>query len=77
MTSSRKKKAVKETLFTVGTGLMINWPVSIIFLYISIETLGLGILGTSVVQTVGMTFVALTRVYAIRMYFTRNEQDRI
>jgi len=77
MTSSRKKKAVKETLFTVGTGLMINWPVSIVFLYISIETLGLGILGTSVVQTVGMTFVALTRVYAIRMYFTRNEQDRI
>jgi hypothetical protein len=77
MTSSRKKKAMKETLFTVGTGLMINWPVSIIFLYISIETLGLGILGTSVVQTVGMTFVALTRVYAIRMYFTRNEQDRI
>ena len=77
MTSSRKKKAVKETLFTVGTGLMINWPVSIIFLYISIETLGLGVLGTSVVQTVGMTFVALTRVYAIRMYFTRNEQDRI
>jgi|TARA_B110000977_G_C10931501_1_gene437275 hypothetical protein len=77
MTSSRKKKAVKETLFTVGTGLMINWPVSIVFLYISIETLGLGVLGTSVVQTVGMTFVALTRVYAIRMYFTRNEQDRI
>ena len=77
MTSSRKKKAMKETLFTVGTGLMINWPVSIIFLYISIETLGLGVLGTSVVQTVGMTFVALTRVYAIRMYFTRNEQDRI
>jgi hypothetical protein len=77
MTSSRKKKAVKETLFTVGTGLMINWPVSIIFLYISIETLGLGVLGTSVVQTVGMTFVALTRVYAIRMYFTRNEQNRI
>jgi len=77
MTSSRKKKAMKETLFTVGTGLMINWPVSIIFLYISIETLGLGILGTSVVQTVGMTFVALTRVYAIRMYFTRNEQNRI
>ena len=77
MTSSRKKKAMKETLFTVGTGLMINWPVSIIFLYISIETLGLGVLGTSVVQTVGMTFVALTRVYAIRMYFTRNEQNRI
>ena len=77
MTSSRKKKAMKETLFTVGTGLMINWPVSIVFLYISIETLGLGVLGTSVVQTVGMTFVALTRVYAIRMYFTRNEQDRI
>jgi len=77
MTSSRKKKALKETLFTVGTGLMINWPVSIVFLYISIETLGLGVLGTSVVQTVGMTFVALTRVYAIRMYFTRNEQDRI
>jgi len=77
MTSSRKKKAVKETLFTVGTGLIINWPVSIVFLYISIETLGLGVLGTSVVQTVGMTFVALTRVYAIRMYFTRNEQDRI
>jgi len=77
MTSSRKKKAMRETLFTVGTGLMINWPVSIVFLYISIETLGLGILGTSVVQTVGMTFVALTRVYAIRMYFTRNEQDRI
>jgi|TARA_R110000744_G_scaffold263587_1_gene377879 hypothetical protein len=77
MTSSRKKKAVKETLFTVGTGLMINWPVSIVFLYISIETLGLGVLGTSVVQTVGMTFVALTRVYAIRMYFTRNEQNRI
>ncbi len=65
----RQKKAWKETCVTVFTGLIINWPISLGFLYLCIDILELNTLTTSIVMTFGMTLVALVRVFTIRMYY--------
>ena len=67
--NQKQRKAVKETLVTVFTGLVINWPISLGFLYLCIDILELSTLATSIVITIGMTIVALLRVYTIRMYY--------
>ena len=69
----RKKKAIKETLVTVFTGLVVNWPISLGFLYLCIDILELSTLSTSIVVTLGMTVVALLRVYTIRMHYSKND----
>jgi|TARA_B110000196_G_scaffold263154_1_gene235281 hypothetical protein len=74
----RQKKAIKESAITVFSGMMINWPVSIVFLYWFIDVLKLDIFITSIYMTIGFTFVALLRVYIIRMILSKkDEQDRI
>ena len=74
----RQKKAMKESVITVFSGMMINWPVSIVFLYWFIDVLKLDIFITSIYMTIGFTFVALLRVYIIRMILSKkDEQDRI
>ena len=74
----RQKKAMKESAITVFSGMMINWPVSIVFLYWFIDVLKLDIFITSIYMTIGFTFVALLRVYIIRMILSKkDEQDRI
>ena len=65
----KRKKVWKETCVTVFTGLVINWPISLGFLYLCIDILKLETLATSIVMTIGMTCVALLRVYTIRMYY--------
>jgi len=65
----RQKKAWKETCVTVFTGLIINWPISLGFLFLCIDILKLDTLATSIVMTFGMTLVALVRVFTIRMYY--------
>jgi len=65
----RQKKAWKETFVTVFTGLIINWPISLGFLFLCIDILKLDTLATSIVMTFGMTLVALVRVFTIRMYY--------
>ena len=67
--NQKQRKAVKETLVTVFTGLVSNWPISLGFLYLCIDILELSTLATSIVITIGMTIVALLRVYTIRMYY--------
>ena len=67
--NQKQRKAVKETLVTVFTGLVINWPISLGFLYLCIDILELSTLATSIVITIGMTLVALVRVFTIRMYY--------
>ena len=67
--NQKQRKAAKETLVTVFTGLVINWPISLGFLYLCIDILELSTLSTSIVVTVGMTLVALLRVFTIRMYY--------
>jgi len=67
--NAKQKKALKETFVLVFTGLIINWPISLGFLYLCIDVLELSTLWTSIVVTVSMTFVALFRVFTIRMYY--------
>ena len=69
----QKKEAIKETLVTVFTGLVVNWPISLGFLYLCIDILELSTLSTSIVVTLGMTVVALLRVYTIRMHYSKDD----
>ena len=71
--NKKKTEAIKETLVTVFTGLVINWPISLGFLYLCIDILELSTLSTSIVVTIGMTVVALLRVYTIRMHYSKND----
>ena len=67
----RKMKAFKESLVTVGSGLVINWPISVSLLYIFIDILELSTLLVSIYLTLTFTFIAVIRVYLIRMFFSR------
>ena len=69
----RTKLAIKETSVTVFTGLVINWPISLGFLYLCIDVMQLSTLMTSVVITVGMTIVSLLRVFTIRMHYSKDD----
>ena len=69
----KTKEAIKETFVTVFTGLIINWPISLGFLYLCIDVMELSTLWTSIVVTIAMTLVALLRVFTIRMYFMKGE----
>ena len=69
----RTKLAIKETSVTVFTGLVINWPIGLGFLYLCIDILDLSTLSTSIVITIGMTVVALLRVFTIRMHYSKDD----
>jgi len=69
----RTKTAIRETLVTVFTGLIINWPISLGFLYLCIDILDLSTLSTSIVITIGMTVVSLLRVFTIRMHYSKDD----
>ena len=72
--NKRQKKVLKESVVTVFTGMLINWPVSIVFLYLFIDIMKLGILEASIYMTIGFTIVALVRVYIIRMIFEKENE---
>ena len=68
--SVKSRKIHKETATTGGTGLLINYPLNLLGLYICIDVLQMNssvAIGTSI--TIAMTFVAYTRVYTIRRWF--------
>jgi hypothetical protein len=76
--NKRQKKAMKESVITVFSGMMINWPVSVVLLYLFIDVMKLDIFITSIYMTMGFTIVALIRVYVIRMIISKkDEQDKI
>ena len=65
----------KETFTTVFTGLLINYPLNLLGLYICIDIFGMTSafhIGTTI--TAFMTFVAYTRVYIIRRYFYKHQR---
>lgn len=73
--SESSRRIHKETATTVFTGLLINYPLNLIGLYILIDKLQWTNsihIGTTI--TAYMTFIAYTRVYIIRRYFY-NTQD--
>jgi hypothetical protein len=62
----------KETLTTVGTGLIVNYPLNLLGLYICIDLLEWTdsfTIGTTI--TAWMTVVAYTRVFIIRSYYDK------
>jgi hypothetical protein len=70
--SPRSRQRHKETFTTVGTGLLINYPLNLVGLYVTITLLGMTDpfwIGTTI--TAFMTFVAYVRVYLIRRYYDR------
>ena len=71
--NQKKIEAIKETFVTVFTGLIINWPISLGFLYLCIDVMELTTLRTSIVVTIAMTLVALLRVYTIRMHYSKDD----
>ena len=70
--SLKSRQRHKETFTTVGTGLLINYPLNLVGLYVTITLLGMTDpfwIGTTI--TAFMTFVAYVRVYLIRRYYDR------
>ena len=73
--NKRQKKAMKESVITVFSGMMINWPVSVVLLYLFIDVMKLDIFITSIYMTIGFTFVALIRVFIIRMILSKKDES--
>ena len=70
--SIQSRKRHKETATTVGTGLLINYPLNLFFLWFFMTVMEIDdpfILGTTV--TCIMTFVAYARVYLIRRHYDK------
>jgi len=68
--SPKTRKIHQETITTVFTGLLINYPLNLLGLYICIDLLGWSdtfLIGTTI--TLWMTLVAYTRVFLIRRHF--------
>ena len=73
----RQMNAMKESLVTVGSGLVINWPISLALLYIFIDILELSTFMVSILVTGCFTFIAVIRVYLIRMFFTKPAEEKM
>ena len=69
--NKRQKKALKESIVIVGAGFVINWPISFVLLYWFIDVLDLSSFTVSILLTGCFTIVAIIRVFAIRMWFTK------
>ena len=73
--NKRQKQAMKESAITVFSGMLINWPISIVFLYVFIDVMKLDIFITSIYMTLGFTIVALIRVFVIRMWYSKDDYE--
>ena len=69
----KTKEALKETFVTVFSGLVLNWPLSLGFLYLCFDILELSTFAASIWITAGFTLVAIARVFTIRMYYIKDE----
>jgi hypothetical protein len=70
--SEKSRQRHKETAVTVGTGLLVNYPVNLFFLWLFMEVFFIDnplLLGTII--TAAMTVIAYTRVYLIRKYYDK------
>ena len=68
----------KETATTVGTGLIINYPLNVFLLFLFIDVFAWSntfLIGTVVTGII--TLVAYTRVYIIRNYFNNRGWARV
>lgn len=63
----------KESAVIVLTGTLVNYPLSLLFLWLSLDVMGMGTLSSGTFTTLCLTLVAYARVYYIR---TRYESGR-
>lgn len=73
--SKTTRKLHKETFTAVGTGLLVNYPLNMILLYVFLDVLewtDTVIIATCITGL--MTVVAYSRVYIIRRHFSRQER---
>ena len=73
--NNRTKTAICETIVTVFTGLIVQWPLNLVLLYIALDVFGLTVFWTSVFATGGMTLAAFVRIFYIRMYYSKDVRD--
>ena len=68
-------RVVKESVVIVLTGTIINYPLSLFFLWLFIEKFEIkSVFWIGTWSTVAMTIVAFFRVYWIRKYYERSKQ---
>ena len=76
--SKEVRQIHKETAISVATGLMVNFPLNFALLYLWIDVLKWNdAFQIAVATTAVMTFVAYTRTYAIRRYFSKRTAREI
>tara|TARA_R100000541_G_scaffold6156_1_gene13639 strand:+ start:1078 stop:1293 length:216 start_codon:yes stop_codon:yes gene_type:complete len=64
------RRILKESSVVVLTGLLINYPLSLFFLYLLIDVLGItSVFWIGTLSTLGLTVVAFGRVYIIRRHY--------
>lgn len=74
--NQRQRQALRESLVTVGSGLLLNWPISIVLLYFFIDVLALSTLWVSIWLTLVFTIIAVLRVFIIRMWYSKDETGK-
>ncbi len=74
--NQRQRQALRESLVTVGSGLLLNWPISIVLLYFFIDVLALSTLWVSIWLTLVFTIIAVFRVFIIRMWYSKDETGK-
>jgi len=68
----KRLKALAQSLVTVVSGLMINFPLQVLILYVCLNILELtSAFEISVVTSIVLTFTALIRCYIINLFFDK------
>jgi predicted neutral ceramidase superfamily lipid hydrolase len=71
------KQRHKEVIMTVGTGLVINYPLNLFFLYLFITIMEITDPFTlSVLITAVMTVLAYIRVYLVRRHYDKTPNKK-
>ena len=69
---------LQESLVNVLTGALVNYPLSMFFLWLLMQRLGMqSVFWIATLSTIGMTVVAFIRVYWIRCYYDKRSKERI
>ena len=69
---------LQESLVNVLTGALVNYPLSMFFLWLLMQRLGMqSVFWIATLSTIGMTVVAFIRVYWIRCYYDKRSKEGI
>ena len=69
---------LQESLVNVLTGALVNYPLSMFFLWLLMQRLGMqSVFWIATLSTIGMTAIAFIRVYWIRCYYDKRSKEEI